>query len=151
MSTSLFNLVVELPGTPARYYQLNARIISIGRSGKNAVVISEDAVSSCHCELRQGKSGFELSDLGSTNGTRLNGIAIDHEARPLHDGDVILLGLTVKARFVRVIEIKDKPENAATSPGSLTKKLEKQSQMEPAINPVAAAMAKAAKAKARLG
>ena len=151
MLTPIFNLVVELPGNPVRYYHLNAKTISIGRSGENAVVISEDAVSSSHCELKFAQNGFELSDLGSTNGTRLNGEALSKEPRPLHDGDVILLGLTVKARFVRVIEIKDRVENTASAPASHTKKLEKQMPKGPVINPVAAAVAKAAKAKARLG
>ena len=151
MSTPIFILVVELPGAPARHYLLNAKTISIGRGGKNTIVISEDAVSSCHCEFRLGKEGFELIDLGSTNGTRLNGEVIGNDARPLYDGDVILLGLTVKARFVRVIEIKDKVENSAASAGSLTKKLQRQMPNGPAINPVAAAVAKAAKAKSRLG
>jgi hypothetical protein len=98
-----------------------------------------------HCELRRTASGgYEVLDLGSTNGTRLNGEAISGEARELHDGDNLLFGVAAKARFVRVHEIRDRVDPAPTAAGSVTMRLER-----PAINPVAAAVAKAAKASAR--
>jgi pSer/pThr/pTyr-binding forkhead associated (FHA) protein len=149
MSKPIFNLVVESPGSAPRHFQLSAVIITVGRDGRNAIVIGEDAVSSRHGELRQRESGYDFVDLDSTNGTRVNGEILGREPRELHDGDVLLLGLTAKARFVRVIEIRDKAEAAVPSPGSMTKKLVRQSPTGPAINPVAAAVAKAARAKAK--
>lgn len=151
MSKPIFNLVVELPGAAARYYQLSAKAVCIGRGDGNAIIIEEDAVSSRHCEIRQREGAVSLIDLRSTNGTRLNGEALGTEARELHDGDVIFLGLTAKARFVRVVEIRDKAENISPTPGSLTKKLERQTATGPAINPVAAAVAKAARDRAKIG
>jgi pSer/pThr/pTyr-binding forkhead associated (FHA) protein len=148
MSKPIFNLVVESPGSAPRHYQLSARAITIGRGERNAIIISDDAVSSRHGELRRRESGYDFVDLDSTNGTRLNGEVLGSEPRELHDGDQLLLGLTAKARFVRVIEIRDKIEAIAPSPGSMTKKLVRQSPSGPAINPVAAAVAKAARAKA---
>ncbi|HEX9766202.1 MAG TPA: FHA domain-containing protein [Nitriliruptorales bacterium] len=51
------------------------------------------AASRRHAELRRTADGWELVDLGSTNGTSLNGALIAvGEARPLHDGDRINLG-----------------------------------------------------------
>jgi len=141
----IHNLVVELPGCNPRHYQLGAASIRIGRVDGNAIVVEEDAVSARHCELRRCAAGFTIADLGSTNGTRLNGEAIGKEARELHDGDVILLGLTAKARFVRVIEIRERVEPSAAA-GSVTRRLER-----PEINPVAAAVAKAARANAKAG
>lgn len=149
MSKPIFNLVVESPGSAPRHYQLSARTISIGRGERNAVIIGEDAVSSRHGELRQRESGYDYIDLGSTNGSRLNGEVLGQEPRELHDGDILLLGLTAKARFVRVIEIRDKIEATSPTPGSMTKKLVRQSPSGPAINPVAAAVAKAARANAK--
>jgi pSer/pThr/pTyr-binding forkhead associated (FHA) protein len=148
MSKPIFNLVVESPGSAPRHYQLSARAITIGRGERNAIIIGEDAVSSRHGELRQRESGYDYVDLGSTNGSRLNGEVLGQEPRELHDGDILLLGLTAKARFVRVIEIRDKVEATAPAAGSMTKKLVRQSPTGPAINPVAAAVAKAARAKA---
>ena len=149
MSKPIFNLVVESPGTVARYYQLSSRTITIGRGERNAIIVGEDAVSSRHGELRQRESGYDFVDLGSTNGTRLNGEVLGAEPRELHDGDLLVLGLTAKARFVRVIEIRDKVEAVTPAPGSMTKKLIRQAPSGPAINPVAAAVAKAARAKAK--
>ena len=148
MSKPIFNLVVESPGSAPRHYQLSARTITIGRGERNAIIVGEDAVSSRHGELRQRENGYDFVDLGSTNGSRLNGEVLGSEPRELHDGDVLVLGLTAKARFVRVIEIRDKVEATAPAPGSMTKKLVRQTPTGPAINPVAAAVAKAARAKA---
>jgi pSer/pThr/pTyr-binding forkhead associated (FHA) protein len=151
MSKPIFNLVVESPGSATRHYQLSAQTITIGRGERNAIIIGEDAVSSRHGELRQRESGngYDFVDLGSTNGTRLNGEVLGAEPRELHDGDLLVLGLTAKARFVRVIEIRDKVEAVTPAPGSMTKKLVRQAPSGPAINPVAAAVAKAARAKAK--
>lgn len=149
MSKPIFNLVVESPGSAPRHYQLSARTITIGRGERNAIIIGEDAVSSRHGELRQRESGYDYIDLDSTNGTRLNGEILGPEPRELHDGDAILLGLAAKARFVRVIEIRDKVEATTPAAGSITKKLVRQEPTGPAINPVAAAVAKATRAKAK--
>jgi pSer/pThr/pTyr-binding forkhead associated (FHA) protein len=144
-SKPLHSLVIELPGSPSRHYLLSAASIRLGRVEGNAIVVEEEAVSARHCELRRSASGaYEIRDLGSTNGTRLNGEALGPEARELHDGDTLLLGLAAKARFVRIHEIRDRVDPAPTAAGSVTMRLER-----PAINPVAAAVAKAAKASAR--
>ena len=141
----IHSLVVELPGTPPRYYLLSATSIRIGRVDGNALVVEEDAVSARHCELRRNATGgYGVVDLGSTNGTRLNGEPIGPDPVPLHDGDTLLLGLAAKARFVRVHEIRDLVEPAPNTSGTVTMRLER-----PSINPVAAAVAKAAKASAR--
>jgi pSer/pThr/pTyr-binding forkhead associated (FHA) protein len=147
MSKPIFNLVVESPGSAPRHYQLSARTITIGRGERNAIIIGEDAVSSRHGELRQRESGYDYIDLDSTNGTRLNGEILGSDPRKLHEGDVLLLGLTAKASFIRVIEIRDKVGATAPPQGAVTKKLVRQSPNGPAINPVAAAIAKAARAK----
>jgi pSer/pThr/pTyr-binding forkhead associated (FHA) protein len=144
-SKPLHSLVIELPGSPPRHYLLNAASIRLGRVEGNAIVVEEEAVSARHCELRRTASGaYEIRDLGSTNGTRLNGEALGPEARELHEGDTLLLGLAAKARFVRIHEIRDRVDPAPTAAGSVTMRLER-----PAINPVAAAVAKAAKASAK--
>ena len=147
MSSPIYNLVVEAPGTSPRYYQLGAKVIGIGREDRNVVIIEVDAVSSRHCELRRKETTFEIVDLGSTNGTRLNGESVGSSPRELRDGDTLLLGLSVKARFIRVVEISDRVERQPIPPGSLTRKLEREdlSSELMEINPVAAAVAKASR------
>lgn len=149
MSKAVHSLIVELPGALTRCYHLGAATIKIGRGEKNGIILEEDTVSSRHGELRRKDGGFEIIDLGSTNGTRLNGEPLGSEPRELHEGDILVFGHTVKARFLRVIEICEKSAKNPVPPGSLTRKLERSSDTaRPAINPVAAAVAKAARAKA---
>lgn len=65
-------------------------LTSMGRTAENDVVISENAVSRRHAEVELGTEGFLLKDLGSGNGTYVNGEAIDE--RLLVDGDRIQVG-----------------------------------------------------------
>ncbi len=137
---ALHLLVVELPGCPPRHYLLNAATIRLGRVEGNSIVVEEETVSSRHCELRRRGIGYEILDSGSTNGTRVNGETVGTEPRELHEGDSILLGLAAKARFLRIREIRDRPEASPAPVATITRKLERS-----AINPVAAAVAKAAR------
>jgi hypothetical protein len=65
----------------------------IGRSRDCEVVLEDTGVSRRHAELRPGADGWVVSDLGSTNGVRVNGQDI-HGAHLLHPGDRIELGST---------------------------------------------------------
>lgn len=65
--------------------------VVIGRSPDADLVIADDFVSAIHAKVVPADDGFVLEDLGSTNGTRLNGQPV---TRPLSiaAGDVIELG-----------------------------------------------------------
>jgi len=67
--------------------------VTIGRLSECDVVIADKGASRRHAQIR-GKDGrYTLTDLGSTNGTRLNGQTI--QTRELADGDRITIGSTV--------------------------------------------------------
>jgi adenylate cyclase len=69
--------------------------ITIGRSPENNLVLEDPKASRKHAEVRMiGTGRYRLSDLGSANGTWLNGrlLAIP---RDLQDGDVIEIGATI--------------------------------------------------------
>ncbi|MBW2268156.1 MAG: FHA domain-containing protein [Deltaproteobacteria bacterium] len=62
----------------------------IGRGRTADVVIAEPTISRAHAAIGWDESGFFMQDLGSTNGTRVNGV---REARlGLADGDELQLG-----------------------------------------------------------
>jgi hypothetical protein len=66
--------------------------ITIGRLSECDVMIDDANVSRRHAEIRRTGDDFNLVDLGSTNGTRVNGVAV-HEHR-LNSGDVVTIGMT---------------------------------------------------------
>ena len=66
---------------------------SMGRAQDCTIVLNDLNVSRRHAEVKPLGTGFVLYDLGSTNGTKLNGVRLDG-SRPLKDGDVITLGAT---------------------------------------------------------
>jgi len=76
-------------------HNLGAAPVSIGRLPECDVVLADANASRRHVEVRQstdGAGGFVVIDLGSTNGTKVNGVGI-HSHR-LHHGDEITIGST---------------------------------------------------------
>ena len=63
----------------------------LGRSGEVAIFVDGVGVSRNHAQITIDENGATLADLGSKNGTVLNGVAIS-EPTPLADGAVIVLG-----------------------------------------------------------
>lgn len=67
--------------------------LSIGRSPEADVRIEDRFASGIHARIHSSKGDYYLEDLGSTNGTYLNGSLVDGEAE-LHDLDQIRIGDT---------------------------------------------------------
>lgn len=67
--------------------------IRIGREPQNEIVLHDEKVSRYHCRIQLDGEEILLTDIDSTNGTRLNGQAI-HVAT-LHYGDLIAVGQTL--------------------------------------------------------
>lgn len=79
--------------TNDRAFTLPGDAETIGRESKNDIVIPDINVSRVHAEIRQDESGaWILTDLGSTNGTFVNGRQIKSTA--LSDADRIIVGTT---------------------------------------------------------
>jgi hypothetical protein len=68
--------------------------VSLGRSRKCDVVLEDPNVSRQHAELRPRGGSWVLTDLGSTNGSRLNGHPVER-SEVVRPGDEIELGATV--------------------------------------------------------
>ena len=69
--------------------------IILGRAPENATFAIEDAsISRHHIRLQLDEYGLVVSDLGSTNGTAVNGIMLTpyDNNRPLNDGDTLSMG-----------------------------------------------------------
>jgi len=76
-----------------RAVRLSTSTITIGRLPGNEVVLKDAGASRRHAEIRERDGAYVLTDLGSTNGTQVNGETV--QSRTLADGDRITIGTTV--------------------------------------------------------
>ena len=67
--------------------------VSVGRWHECTIVLGDPNVSRNHAEIRPAGDGYVVADLGSTNGTKVNGVRVaEHHLR---DGDEVRFGNTV--------------------------------------------------------
>jgi predicted component of type VI protein secretion system len=76
---------------------LDTDSLKIGRQASCRVVFNDSNVSREHAQLRRSADGWKLLDLGSTNGTKINGVKITEE-QLLANGDELGFG-TSSAKF----------------------------------------------------
>jgi pSer/pThr/pTyr-binding forkhead associated (FHA) protein len=78
-------LNVSLPGGGTVSYELAETVIAIGRAPENLIHLEEPSVSSRHAQITVSGDSYELRDLDSTNGTRVNGESITSAPGPAGD------------------------------------------------------------------
>lgn len=75
-------------------WELDSAPLTLGRGAQNSIPLGEDEyASSSHAKVEARRDGVWLEDIGSTNGTYLNGIRLKHPKR-LTTGDVVRVGET---------------------------------------------------------
>jgi hypothetical protein len=84
--------LAELVLPDGRRVQVGTEALVIGRLPECGVVLNDSNVSRRHAELRRVGEGVVLTDLGSTNGTRVNGTPIREQI--LARGDEVSVGST---------------------------------------------------------
>jgi hypothetical protein len=87
---------------------------TVGRSQENDIVIPDPNVSRKHARLSRSDNGYVVEDLGSTNGTLLDGAPIDRER--IESGDELTFGQST-ARFVRRIDSPGQGERDPSGAG----------------------------------
>lgn len=100
----MLQLIANVNGE-RRAWPLEGEALGIGRSSRNTVQIADPTVSKEHAMLVRAGDGWSIRDLGSRNGTRVNG-AEAREALPVRDGDTLEIGKVI----VRVGSAEETPE-----------------------------------------
>lgn len=99
--TEVYRVIRERGGVPPRILRLTSdgreqtftirgTTTTIGRALDNDLILESTDVSRHHARLDYADDRYQLTDLGSTNGTRVNGRPVGQAT--LHDGDEIELG-----------------------------------------------------------
>ena len=81
--------VPEKNAQPYRF-QLDRQVVTLGRGSENDIAIDSGSVSVHHAEMRRILGGYELHDVGSTNGIKLDGERL--EIIPLRSGATARIG-----------------------------------------------------------
>lgn len=71
-------------------FQLDRAVVTIGRGESNDIVVNSGSVSGKHAEMRRISGGYQLVDVGSTNGIKVNGVR--HETLDLKSGMIADIG-----------------------------------------------------------
>jgi hypothetical protein len=113
--------LVSIGSSDSREYPLDKQTVAIGSHPSNDVVLDDTTVSRRHATIARKLGRFELADLGSTNGTFVNGGRV-RKPIALERGDEIKFG---SARFAFVAAGDPLPASAraARAPGRLGRRL----------------------------
>jgi len=102
-------LIVRDGSLRGRRFEVESGEVTIGRERTDVLLDDDGEVSRNHAVVRQSSEGFEVEDLGSTNGTFVNEQRISEPTR-LSSGDIVRVGQT---RFD--VEIKEDPNKTVVS------------------------------------
>ncbi len=100
MSQQVFSLIVCIPGEAPVRHDLGQDVVSIGRSPENDIQVLVAEVSVRHGRISRVGESYRFSDVGSTNGTSVNGSPVGEEGIDLSPMDRVFLGTVVPAYFV---------------------------------------------------
>jgi pSer/pThr/pTyr-binding forkhead associated (FHA) protein len=101
-------LILSLDGAVLQEYSLDKPRITIGRKAHNDIPIDNLAVSGEHASISTVGNDSILEDLGSTNGTLVNGQTA--QKHMLQDGDLIEIGKYKLKYMAERVMVKEKTE-----------------------------------------
>lgn len=94
MNSQSYQLVMRIGPAPGKVFALTAAEVVLGRDINNEIVINDAEISRRHTRLVMQENGYAVEDLGSTNGTFVNGTRIPGP-QALEPGQTIRLGENV--------------------------------------------------------
>ena len=92
-------LVVQEGQLAGRRWRVDTDAITLGRGEECDIVLPDRQVSRVHARVSRADDGFYVEDMGSKNGTYVNGMPVRDRVK-LQDGDEIQVALSVRLLFV---------------------------------------------------
>ena len=105
-------LTIVLPGKGSAEFTFE-RPVTIGRDKSNDLVIPDQGVSRFHCRIFQSSGQWHIIDLGTANGTKVNGFTCGNGEQPIEFGARIAIG---KARLTFSEHVSITSSNASATP-----------------------------------
>ena len=102
--TAQYQLVMHSGPTPGKVFPLEGDIVTIGRESENGIIINDAEVSRKHTQFVFQGGKFIVTDLGSTNGTFVNGQRLTGQ-HILQPGEVISLGEQINLLFESITQV----------------------------------------------
>ena len=135
-----FQIVIKKGPTPGQVIDLKEDEVTLGREPGNVLTINDKGLSRFHARLIKTDAGYTLEDLGSKNGTFVNGTVIV-SPRPLLNGDQISIGENVTLEFRQVSSSPGSTFGMAPSKVEETVMLPSRAVLQDELNKVAKAHA----------
>ncbi len=114
-----FRLVARRGPQPNQAFEITKEVTTLGRDITNDIVINDRETSRHHLRLMRSGDTMTIEDLGSTNGTFVNGKRVSG-VTPLQNGDMIGLGETVTLALEVYHGAQASAPSAASAPGTPT-------------------------------
>ncbi len=99
MSGENYHLIIRKGPKPGQIYPLLAPSITIGRDPMSDIVLNDAEVSRYHAQLTQTETGYQIQDMGSTNGTYVAGERLSSAPADLTPGIEIAFGSGMTLTF----------------------------------------------------
>jgi len=100
------------PGLEDRIWEATESL-AIGRLENQEIMLSDASISRRHAEIQFTEEGWVVRDLGSTNGTFLNGVRVGRADQKVRKGDMIQFGNCTLV----VVSVEDLAPSQAETPG----------------------------------
>ncbi len=111
MSSNQFSIIVSIAGQAPARHDLRGEVVTLGRGPDSDIQVLVSEVSVKHAEFRVSAEGTKIADVGSTNGTAVNGTRIASVPISLSPNDKLTLGNTIPVYFVPTAVLDSTPIN----------------------------------------
>ena len=136
MADQSYQLVVRKGPRPGQVFPLTLDTITIGRDPLSDIVLNDPEISRHHAKILRQGDGYELQDMGSTNGSFVDGKRMGGDPIALQPGQVVMLGSNVTLIY-QATSASDPMATMIAPAGMLSQEPEPMADPEPEVEPMA--------------